>query len=190
MSEIGWFQIDLLPAAAEDRLFAGRGSAETVFHWHRDTFDLPAGAVQLAQSPSCSQQAFRIGESAYGLQFHAEMVPELMELWLRQSYEQPSTKSASDVDAGTIRSTAPIGFPAMNPFTHGVLSRFAQLCRENARAPCNTISHMSLASLWRGRKEQPCFSGSRITMEKGVLAGVFHTTAGMGSKSAWGRDLG
>jgi GMP synthase (glutamine-hydrolysing) len=124
-SEIGWFQIEFLPAAAEDRLFAKRGPAETVFHWHRDMFELPAGAVHLAQSPACRQQAFRMGESAYGLQFHAEMVPELMELWLRES-------DASDVDANAIRSTARVGFSAMNPFTQCVLRRFAELCRANA----------------------------------------------------------
>lgn len=135
MSEIGWFRIELLPAAAGDHLFRGRGPSETVFHWHRDTFDLPAGAVHLAQSPACPQQAFRVGQSAYGLQFHAEMVPELMETWLREFRDPPSTSITSDVDAATIRSTAPGAFPAMNPFTQCVLRRFAQLCRDNAEWP-------------------------------------------------------
>ncbi len=82
--EIGWYEVELLPVAAEDRLFRDRSGRETVFHWHGDTFDLPAGAVHLARSPLCRHQAFRHGPSAYGLQFHVEMVPDLMELWLRE----------------------------------------------------------------------------------------------------------
>ena len=74
--EIGWYQVELLPAAAEDRLFRGRAGRETVFHWHGDTFDLPAGAVHLARSPLCRHQAFRYGATAYGLQFHVEMAPD------------------------------------------------------------------------------------------------------------------
>ncbi len=129
-SEIGWFQVDLLPAAADDRLFAGRGPAEMVFHWHNDTFDLPPSAVQLARSPACACQAFRAGQSAYGVQFHAEMVPQLMELWLSQSCAKQSVDNPREVGIASIRSAALTAFPAMNSFSQCVLKRFAGLCRE------------------------------------------------------------
>jgi GMP synthase (glutamine-hydrolysing) len=51
--EVGWYQVELLPAGVEDRLFHRRAASETVFHWHGDTFDLPPGAVHLAHSPLC-----------------------------------------------------------------------------------------------------------------------------------------
>ena len=42
------------------------------FHWHADTFVLPAGATLLASSERYPNQAFRVGRSGYGVQFHAE----------------------------------------------------------------------------------------------------------------------
>ncbi len=48
VKEIGWYDIDFTPAAAEDPLFAECRSVENVFQWHGDTFDMPPGAVQLA----------------------------------------------------------------------------------------------------------------------------------------------
>lgn len=45
----------------------------TVLHWHGDTFTLPPGAVRLATSPGCANQAFSWGERVLALQFHLEM---------------------------------------------------------------------------------------------------------------------
>ncbi len=129
LPEIGWYEVELLPATAGDRLFCGRAAKETVFHWHNDTFHLPAGAVQLAASPACRQQAFRFGETAYGLQFHVEMVPELMELWLREHEAKAADGASAGVDAAAIRSAAAAGFSAMSSFSRCLLGRFAGLCR-------------------------------------------------------------
>jgi GMP synthase-like glutamine amidotransferase len=51
-----------------------------VFQWHSDTFDLPPGATLLARSEAC-RQAFRCGDSVYGVQFHPEMTDRLIEEW-------------------------------------------------------------------------------------------------------------
>lgn len=84
VKEIGWFPIDWTETAAGDRLFGDFQSPETVFHWHGETFDLPAQAVLLARSERCVHQAFRYGENSYGLQFHIEVTPGMIADWLEQ----------------------------------------------------------------------------------------------------------
>ena len=71
--EIGWFNIDAVPHAGDAFVFP---KTTTVFHWHGETFDLPAGAVHLARSVACAHQAFQIGPNVIGLQFHLESTPE------------------------------------------------------------------------------------------------------------------
>jgi GMP synthase-like glutamine amidotransferase len=79
--EIGWFDVTFPPE--NDPLFGGLQS-ETVFHWHGETFDLPQGACLLASSDLCANQAFRLGERTYGIQFHLEVTPEMIADWCVQ----------------------------------------------------------------------------------------------------------
>lgn len=81
--EIGWYDLRFTAAAAADPLFRGL-ELETVFHWHGETFDLPSGAELLASSELCLNQAFRIGDRIYGLQFHLEVTPEMIAEWCLQ----------------------------------------------------------------------------------------------------------
>jgi GMP synthase (glutamine-hydrolysing) len=79
--EIGWYPVNFTEAGLGDPLFEGLDADETVFQWHGDTFDLPAGAVHLAASELCANQAFRAGANLYGLQFHPEVTPEIIASW-------------------------------------------------------------------------------------------------------------
>lgn len=75
--EIGWWPIAGMSAAADVPVWASAGSETTVFHWHGETFDLPAGATPLARSAGCELQAFQLGRRVIGLQFHLETTPAL-----------------------------------------------------------------------------------------------------------------
>ena len=79
--ELGLAEIVLNAAGRADPLFEGLSSPESIV-WHDDTFDISAGAVALASSEGCANQAFRYGERAYGLQFHPEVTPALLEEWI------------------------------------------------------------------------------------------------------------
>lgn len=75
--EIGWFPVQRV-TSQNDALFSFPEIAE-VFHWHGETFDLPQGAELLASSEGCRNQAFQLGTSVIGLQFHLEMTPETVQ---------------------------------------------------------------------------------------------------------------
>ena len=72
--EIGWFPVQGV-ASINDATFSFSPSTK-VFHWHGETFDLPPGAILLARSEGCENQAFQIGPAVIGLQFHLETTPE------------------------------------------------------------------------------------------------------------------
>jgi len=74
VKEIGWFPIH--GVATNDSSIFSFPSSEKVFHWHGETFDLPQGATRLAKSDGCENQAFQLGKSVIGLQFHLETTPE------------------------------------------------------------------------------------------------------------------
>jgi GMP synthase (glutamine-hydrolysing) len=79
--EVGWHEVELTPEAAGDPLFAAAPERFDAFQWHSYTFDLPPGGVPLARN-SVGLQAYRLGESAWGIQFHAEVTREIVEGWL------------------------------------------------------------------------------------------------------------
>jgi GMP synthase-like glutamine amidotransferase len=75
VKEIGWFTIAAIPHMSDAFRFP---SSCTVFHWHGETFDLPAGAILIASSMACKNQAFQLKENVMGLQFHLETTLESM----------------------------------------------------------------------------------------------------------------
>ncbi len=74
--EIGWFEINSHPLAANSipgQIFPQRFEA---LHWHGDTFDIPDGATPLGASEACENQGFVIDNRILGMQFHLEFTPK------------------------------------------------------------------------------------------------------------------
>jgi GMP synthase-like glutamine amidotransferase len=82
--ELGMVPIAVTPAGRQDPVFRCMPDPFEVFEWHGEVFDLPPGAVALASSDLCPIQAFRFGEAAYGLLFHAEIEPSGIEALCRE----------------------------------------------------------------------------------------------------------
>ena len=80
--EIGWYDVSVNEAAHADPLFSHFRGVEKIFQWHGDTFEIPAGAVALASTPTCANQAFRYGDRVYAFQFHMEVDEALIDRWL------------------------------------------------------------------------------------------------------------
>jgi GMP synthase (glutamine-hydrolysing) len=78
--EWGYHDVELLPAAREDALLGDLPGRFATFQAHNYGFDLPPGAVALAGAPD-ALQAFRVGEKAWGIQFHPEPTLEMLDGW-------------------------------------------------------------------------------------------------------------
>lgn len=78
--ELGWVPLTLTKVGRASPLSALAGLP--LLHWHGYRFDLPAGAIGLASTPLCPQQAFAIGDTVLALQFHPEIDPIEFEHWL------------------------------------------------------------------------------------------------------------
>ena len=137
--EIGWYPIMREPArpggregravgADGDPLFEGFGQTETVFQWHGDTFEIPRGAVRLASSPLCENQAFRYGENAYGLQFHVEVTEAIIRAWMRTPVNKTELASLKgQIDPMAIRRQSPQHIARLQELAHHVATTFVHL---------------------------------------------------------------
>jgi GMP synthase (glutamine-hydrolysing) len=81
-AEIGWFEVERLDEGADDALLGGFPERFPAFEWHHYAFELPPGATLLARTGS-AHQAFRIGDRAWGLQFHIEADAPIIRGWLQ-----------------------------------------------------------------------------------------------------------
>ncbi|MGJ3249463.1 MAG: type 1 glutamine amidotransferase [Elainellaceae cyanobacterium] len=81
--EIGFLPLSLEPEAthAAPWLSAIPNTLHAM-QWHHDTFDLPDNAVRLMSSETCLNQAFKIGDTIYGVQFHPEVNFEMLQRWV------------------------------------------------------------------------------------------------------------
>jgi GMP synthase (glutamine-hydrolysing) len=102
--EIGWYALKPTAQSAADPLFCNLTRPHTAFQWHGYTFDIPAGAVHLARSDACENQAFRYGQHSYGLQCHLELDERLINRWPNYpEYQADLNTAGRGQDATTIR---------------------------------------------------------------------------------------
>ena len=107
--EIGWYEVETTPEAADDPIFSRLPARFTAGQWHSYQFDLPEGATLLARSRVCLQ-AYRVGDNAWGTQFHAEITREIFAGWIdnyandpdavRVGFEPEQARAALDANIG------------------------------------------------------------------------------------------
>lgn len=132
--EIGWYELATTAAGRSDPVFAPLGACQRVFQWHSYTFDLPAGAEQLARTDSCEQQAFRYGDSAYGVQFHPEVDAALIGRWLgTAAYQQELCAAGLPHDVDTIRAHTDAHAPQLREQAEPLFNAFLDLVGRPAR---------------------------------------------------------
>jgi hypothetical protein len=95
-----------------------------VLHWHGESFEVPPGALHLISSATYPNQAFRIGDVAWGVQFHLEVTAEAVDGFLHAF-----AADTADVPGGAeaIQAATPAALKAVAAARDLVCSRFAGL---------------------------------------------------------------
>ena len=98
-AQIGYYPIR--PTAAGNALCPNW--PEQVYHWHREGFELPAGAELLAEGDDFPIQAFQFGH-AFGFQFHPDVTYAMMHCWTARGYERMDSPGAPCASSALCRS--------------------------------------------------------------------------------------
>ena len=80
VKELGWLTVEKQDNSAAYDWLAELPDRFAAFHWHGETFTIPAGATHILSSQHCPNQAFVIGNTL-AMQCHVEMMPEMVIDW-------------------------------------------------------------------------------------------------------------
>jgi GMP synthase (glutamine-hydrolysing) len=122
-TQIGFGEVEVVDP---DPVLSPAGPRPTVLHWHSDAVDLPAGAQLLARDDVTPVQAFRAG-SAVGLQFHLEVDPTILDLWLDTPV---MTGDLDPEEVAAVRLGSRQHLAALRPAADLGLAAFAQQVRQ------------------------------------------------------------
>jgi GMP synthase-like glutamine amidotransferase len=129
--EIGWYEVETTDEAARDPLLAPLAPAFTALEWHSYETSLPPGAVPLARSAGCLQ-AFRVGEHAWGIQFHAEVTLADFDAWL-DDYRSDSDAVAAGLDPERLRSQTRAAIADWNQLGRELCGRFLAAAAQSSK---------------------------------------------------------
>jgi len=126
-AEIGWFAIRPPDQPGDSPFAAAFSEPSEAFHWHGQTFDLPPGAVHLAQSDACVNQAFCVDDRVLALQFHLETTPESAKALIEHCGDElvtaPFVQTAAEITEDATR------FRRINASMRTLLEILAARCR-------------------------------------------------------------
>jgi GMP synthase (glutamine-hydrolysing) len=129
--EVGFELVRPTAKAKEDPLLAFLGTEEMVMQWHEDTHELPEGATLLATSHAIPVQAFRIGDLAWGIQFHLEVDAAELDWWLDIADAAMDVNAVWGKSTARIREEATLHMAAHEERGREIFRRFAEVVREH-----------------------------------------------------------
>ena len=129
--EIGWYDVSPSDAGRLDPLLRHFGTSEKIFQWHGDSFEIPPGAVRLASSPTCDNQAYRWGDRVYGFQFHLEVDEPLIERWLTVPIHRAELEALrGEIDPDIIRRETPEYISRAKQLSDAVFTSFIEMLEQ------------------------------------------------------------
>jgi len=134
--EIGYLPLRLTAAGQRDRLLAGLAPEQRLMQLHQDSFDLPEGAVLLMANDTCAHQAFRLGDTTYGFQFHLEVTEHDAGNFPRDCWSSVETHYGELAEAVEAQVRREVGehFAEGYAFTKTVTDRWMDLVDERRQA--------------------------------------------------------
>ena len=124
-AEIGWHRVEV--QADGDPLLGPLAPAFDALEWHSYECPLPAGAAALARSANCLE-AFRVGDAAWGIQFHAEVTGEDFDAWLDDYGSDPDAVRAN-IDWTALRMRTHDRIEAWNRLGRNLVGRFLETAK-------------------------------------------------------------
>lgn len=80
MQELGWTLVNKSEYVPDE--YFQLPQEVNVMQWHSETFDIPKGAIRLAENPACPNQLYQIGKNVLGFQFHPEITPHSLKIFI------------------------------------------------------------------------------------------------------------
>lgn len=125
--EIGFEPIHPTIDAARDLLFSHLTDGDLAFQWHGDAFEIPDGATLLATGDHVPNQAFRVGDLAWGTQFHCEVNQSELDFWLDEFARDGDLRSEWGKNSQEVRDEAGRFMAAHESRGREVFERFTNL---------------------------------------------------------------
>jgi GMP synthase-like glutamine amidotransferase len=136
--EIGVLDIELTAAAAQDRLFQGVAPRGKALQWHSvEVVEAPKDSIVLARAPDCANEAMRVGEHAWGIQYHVEITQETVPQWgCIPEYAKALEKRLGQGSLPALEAAASQQLPAMRATAKRLYDNFkAAIAAAKARRP-------------------------------------------------------
>jgi GMP synthase (glutamine-hydrolysing) len=130
--EIGWWDVDRLPASADDPVIGALPERFPAYQWHSYACRLPDGAVELARSPVCAQ-AYVLGGHAWAVQFHPEVTAEVLDEWI-EDYDSDPEAVRQGFDPAVARAELPARLGPWNAIGRQLFDGWLEAARVRAPA--------------------------------------------------------
>src|SRR4051794_9107632 len=126
---LAWPALEPLGASAGDPLFGALPGPAFALHWNEDGFEPPPDAVELVRRPGEGATAFRVGRSAWGVQFHPEVDEAILEGWYRDWPDSCGKAGVSEADA---RAADKRHLPGQRALSEAIFGGFGRVVAERA----------------------------------------------------------
>jgi len=136
--EVGYLPVEITEDGTKDPLLAGLAVDQRIMQMHEDSFDLPADAVLLMRNDACANQAFRLGRTTYGFQFHLEVTATDARNFPRDCWPalQRHFGAAAGIEEARVLAEVEAHYATGEHFCRTVTTRWLDLvaaCRATAR---------------------------------------------------------